>query len=173
MFLCLHFKLIQQLPFISTVLPVIKCRCCFFRPYWYQSPLSTTIPLDPSSPGAMNYSLWMTLGTEVLLKSDLVNWYICKDLFGYGSIVKWNDGYISCRVAKIMVAECSRTAPNHVGFDEDYGLKLTYYMYDILYKVAVMASSKYQGGRIMNSCLYDPDGIVKGLSDPRGAWFVR
>lgn len=138
----------------------------------YMSPLSTTLPLNPSTPGAMNFSLWKILGKEMLLKSDLINWYVCQD--GSGSILKWNHGSISCRVARTLVDKCNNTAPSHFEGDNRYGIKLSdgpggnYY-----YKVAVMAWNGNVGGRILDSCANSGKNFVKELNDPRGAWFVR
>lgn len=138
------------------------------------SPLSTKLPLHPSSPGAMNFSLWQTLGSEMLLRSDLINWYVCKD--GSGSILKWKEGSISCRVVKSLVPKCNNTAPSRFKTSLNFGLRLEtgprYYGSKLLYLVAVMGWSSYIEYKV-DACGNHNNDIVKGLSNPRGAWFVR
>ena len=138
------------------------------------SPLSTTLPLDPSSLGAMKFSLWKTYGTEMLLKSDLINWYVCKD--GSGSILNWKTGSISCHVAKALVTKCKNTAPSYFNGHMNYGMDLTDGLPSLrnFYKVEVMAW-RYPGypTRRLDSCANGGGNFVKGLDDPRGAWFVR
>ncbi|KAL9962638.1 hypothetical protein ACROYT_G031758 [Oculina patagonica] len=140
--------------------------------YSYMTPLSTTLPLDPSSPGALNFSLWKTFGEEMLLQSDLINWYVCKD--GSGSILNWKDGYISCHVVKTLVAKCNNTAPSHFEGDINYGMRLTQGpRYRFFYKVAVMGWSSSWSKRLVDACANNNNNYVHGLNDPRGAWFVR
>lgn len=140
------------------------------------SPLSTTPPLDPSSTGAMNFNLWKAFGTEMLLMSDLINWYICKD--GSGSILNWKAGSISCRVTKTLVAKCNNTAPDHFDADLDYGMRLfdgpkNFFGNKVFYKVQVMGWRSYTTREVDACGSRDGQNVVKGLNDPRGAWFVR
>lgn len=140
------------------------------------SPLSTTPPTHPSLPAAMDFDLWKTLGTEMLLQSNLINWYICRD--GSGSILKWIEGSISCHVAKTLVDGCNNTAPNNFEKEEYSGLGLNEYLgyrrsYTI-YKVTVMAWSARTGGYEVDGCgKQEGKKFKQGVTDPRGAWFVR
>lgn len=110
------------------------------------APLSTTLPSDLSQNAAMNFSLWKTLGTEVFLQSDQVNWYICRD--GSGSILHWKDGSIACRVAKSLVDKCKNVALENFEGGANYGLRLTRRFgkfYRFFYKVAVMTRREAGG----------------------------
>ncbi len=37
---------------------------------------STTPPPDETTLGAVDYNLWGLIGTTVLMKNDIINWYV-------------------------------------------------------------------------------------------------
>ncbi len=148
--------------------------------YGYMSPLSTKLPSDPSSLGAMRFTLWKTFGTEVLLQSDLINWYACKN--GSGSILNWKEGSISCHVAKTLVPKCNNKAPSYFKGHGNYGMDLTdgitfsrYHFYKVMVMLFAYDGRIYPWTRpLMDACaVKGGENFVKGLKDPRGAWFVR
>ena len=108
----------------------------------------------------------------MLLKSNLINWFICQD--GPGSILKWKEGSISCRIAKTLVDGCNDKVPNRVKTSRSDGIILIKgptYSYVTIYKAGVMAQASYRAGYEVNSCFKEK--IKVKVADGRGAWFVR
>ena len=52
--------------------------------------ISTTPPLNESSLGAVNWSLWKNIGEDFMIKSNINDWLVCQR--NIGSIVTQNDG---------------------------------------------------------------------------------
>ena len=58
----------------------------------------------------MDFNLWKEIGTEFMLKSNIVNWYACTE--GTGSFVHWRSGSIKCRMVKNQVNKCLNVVPD-------------------------------------------------------------
>ena len=71
--------------------------------------VSTTIPLSETLYGAMNFSLWRTIGKEFLIKSNINNWIACKE--GNGSLVQEKAGSITCKLVKQVFKQCAGVVP--------------------------------------------------------------
>ena len=80
------------------------------RPNWPTSrevdvPISTTPPLNETDYNAMDFSLWKQLGSEILIKSNIDNWWACSSLEG-GSLVYWRQGRSFCSVVGNVTGTC-------------------------------------------------------------------
>ncbi|XP_068714402.1 uncharacterized protein [Montipora foliosa] len=60
--------------------------------------VSTSPPINEEDYNALTFSLWKQFGREVLLKGNIISWYICFP--GDGSFVDWKDGSITCKVVE-------------------------------------------------------------------------
>lgn len=96
------------------------------------SPVSTTPPLSPRTPGAVPFDLWDKLGQNILLKSNINDWHSCKP--GSGSLTGWTAGSVSCRnINDRVAASCDGHTPNTITLNaygpyfSDSSLSSTYY----------------------------------------------
>ena len=72
--------------------------------------ISTSPPFHEEDYNAFNFSLWKQFGEEILLKSNIMTWFICSPYVG--NFVEWKDGRINCRVAKrISKVQCDDDSP--------------------------------------------------------------
>jgi hypothetical protein len=83
------------------------------RPSWggQGTPVSTTIPSNPDTHGALDFATWPSFGSEFLITSTINNWIQCTA--GTGSLVTLTEGSISCQVVKPVTSQCTNTAPDH------------------------------------------------------------
>lgn len=79
---------------------------------WSQQ--STTVPLTETSHSAMDFALWKKIGTEFLVKPNIIHWIACKPVTG--DLVNWIAGTITCKVVKNVVNKCLDSAPTHLAF---------------------------------------------------------
>ncbi|XP_067025074.1 uncharacterized protein [Acropora muricata] len=86
------------------------------RPNWPTNnakvdvPTSTSPPLHEEDYNAFSFSLWKQLGQEILLKSNIMTWFICSP--DVGNFVEWKDGRISCKAAKLISkVQCVNDSP--------------------------------------------------------------
>ncbi|XP_044183063.1 uncharacterized protein LOC122963616 [Acropora millepora] len=86
------------------------------RPNWPTNnakvdvPISTSPPLREGDYNAFSFSLWKKFGQEILLKSNIMTWFICSP--DVGNFVEWKDGRISCKAAKrISKVQCVNDSP--------------------------------------------------------------
>ncbi|XP_068692117.1 uncharacterized protein [Montipora foliosa] len=139
------------------------------RPTWKASQantrVSTTVPLSETNYDAMNFALWRVIGNEILIKSNINNWIVCKE--GSGSIVMQKAGSVNCKLVKQVSQQCAGVVPHSFKLDS-YGTKLSskslYYYFD----------SNTRG----NWPTHDPCGRntanqLKGVAHPHGNIFVR
>ena len=78
--------------------------------------INLTAPINNSSFGALNFSLWKEVGSKFMIKSNINDWFICKPL--RGSLVLERDGSISCKNIKNVVTVCNGTTPaNDIEWD--------------------------------------------------------
>ena len=86
------------------------------RPKWPASganvPISTTPPLNESSLGAIDWSLWKNIGGEFMIKSNINDWLVCQP--NIGSIAAANEGSVSCHNIKNVATACSDVSPNKI-----------------------------------------------------------
>ena len=103
------------------------------RPSWAASGantrVSTTIPLSETLYGAMDFSLWRTIGKEFLIKSNINNWIACKE--GTGSLVQQSAGSILCKLVEQVSKQCTSVLPTSLTYDNNgfriYANSLYYY----------------------------------------------
>ena len=90
---------------------------------------SKTIPKDPQTHGAMEFDLWVLIGSSFLVRSNINNEIMCTPVTG--SIVNATAGSVSCSiVADIVQKENCTDVPGYYDFTQ-YGpfLKKYYFMY--------------------------------------------
>ena len=140
------------------------------RPTWTAgaatSRVSTTVPLSETHYEAMDFTLWRTIGNQVLIKSNINNWIACKE--GSGSIVKHRAGSLSCKLVKQVSQQCSGIVPTkYVIYTNGPSLESIYrrhyYFFD---------------GTGATSPAHDPCGKgqanqLTGVANPHGNVFVR
>ena len=146
------------------------------RPTWgvptvgSPTPTSTTVPLSPTTTGALDFPQWPNLGADVLVTSDINHWVQCTP--GTGSVVTKTNGSMTCTIVKVVAQMCTTTVPNRFGSDPS-GLGLfagamplnTYYFWE----------GETVGG---NWPTHDPCGNngtnqLTGVSNPHGQIYVR
>ena len=71
--------------------------------------VSKTVPLSETHYEAMDFALWGSVGKETLIKSNINNWFACKE--GTGSIVKQKKGSIHCKLVKQVAKNCGGAVP--------------------------------------------------------------
>ena len=151
---------------------------------WEKSRLSSTTPLNESQFEAMDYKVWRMIGEEVLMKSNIVNWFACNPKSGYwsrGNIVTLARGPLNCRVLtdEILLEKCKDKAPAYMQYsDRNPSLYLRgegyveYFFYDL-----VFGDYSWSKGARVNSCGKGASNIANaykpGVSDPQGHWYVR
>ena len=78
------------------------------RPSWSAPtanvPISTTPPLSETSRGAVDYSLWKYIGNDILIKSNINDWMVCRP--NGGSLVRKTDGAMRCQNIKYVAPTC-------------------------------------------------------------------
>ncbi|CAH1793943.1 unnamed protein product [Owenia fusiformis] len=67
--------------------------------------ISVTPPKDITTPGALSFPLWKSIGQEFLVTSNINNWYSCKP--NGGNLVEMEFGPISCHLVKVQVKMCA------------------------------------------------------------------
>jgi hypothetical protein len=90
------------------------------RPTWGTpasggTPTSTTIPLAPTSPGALDFATWASLGATLLVKSNINHWIKCAP--GTGSLVAKTAGSMTCSIVQLVATACTNVVPTRVAFD--------------------------------------------------------
>ena len=131
-------------------------------------PISTTPPLSETDYNAVDFSHWKQLGGQVLIKSNINNWLTCHP--GTGSLVDWQDGSITCHIAKYVTDTCNGTVPPaRLFLSLPYGPRFmsstqNYYYFD--------------GSTGNHWPTHDPCGAnnanhVKKVANPHGNIFIR
>lgn len=127
--------------------------------------VSTTAPRGETNYEAMNFYMWRRLGSEILIKSNINNWIVCKP--GSGSLVLWKAGSVNCRLVKVVARKCPTRVPKTLTM-HSYGPVLhyssNYYYFDA-----------YTGN---NWPTHDPCGTnapnqVNNIANPHGNIYVR
>ena len=126
--------------------------------------VSKTVPLSETQYEAMDFSLWRSIGEETLIKSNINNWFACKE--GSGSIVKQKKGSLSCKLVKQVAKNCGGAAPNtwkFYGYGPSFGGGQFYY---------------FDGSTNSNWPTHDPCGRyqadhLRNVPNPHGNIFIR
>ncbi len=128
--------------------------------------------------GAVDYSLWQYLGREILIKSSINDWLVCKakpNVTIFEPVSK-RQNYVyypmSCRNIKDVTPKCDRNTPDTLVWTE-YGLSLivlerrfergTFYSWD----------TERTGWPIHDPCASSRQKHNKVVSEPYGAIFIR
>ena len=139
------------------------------RPNWparrADVPISTTPPLNESSLGAVDWTLWKNIGQEFMIKSNINDWIVCQPT--RGSIFQKKFGRISCQNIKNMSEACNGVVPYEVQW-WDFGPGL-YASKDFYF---------FDGGLSNAKPFHDPCGTKKenqkqGVNNPGGQVYVR
>ena len=147
------------------------------RPNWQVDPdadvpISTTPPLSETDYNAMDFSQWKQLGRQVLIKSNINNWFVCHP--GTGSLVDWQEGDVSCWLVKRVAKKCKDniSAPSKFSPSEGYGpaFHTGYWASDSYYY--------FDGYTDFNWPSHDPCGTnhwhqERNVDDPHGNIFIR
>ena len=140
------------------------------RPNWPASdadvPISTTPPLNESSLGAVNWTLWKNIGEEFMVKCNINNWIVCQP--DSGSIVEKKGTLISCQNIKKVTTACKDGAPNRVRWDDvgvriDLGWK-SYYFFE---------GNTTDNWPVHDPCAKNGEKHKKGVSNPGGQIYLR
>ena len=147
------------------------------RPTWTASNantrVSTTVPLSETHYEAMDFALWRTIGNQTLIKSNINNWLVCKEMEGRGSILKQKDGSLSCKGAKKVVSkECAQqeySASSYYTKSSDNGPFIQLINYYYFFDGSTDSSSP-----VHNPCALNfQENHLKGVANPHGNIFVR
>lgn len=143
------------------------------RPNWPATegvdvPISTTTPLGESDHNAMDFSRWKQLGSEILIKSNIDNWWAC--FSSGGSLVDWQQGNAFCGVVRNVTGTClyegSRmltVAPSEI-CGPKFISENTFYHFDGCTKAL---------WPIHDPCGSSQENNLKNVITPRGSIFVR
>ena len=89
------------------------------RPNWpikveanTHTPVSTTPPTSETDYAAMEFTLWKSIGQEILVKSNLNHWFSCTP--GAGNLLTWNAGTLNCGVVRNVSSQCPGKAPAYL-----------------------------------------------------------
>ena len=100
------------------------------------TPTSTTVPLDPATAGALEFTRWPTLGANVLVMSNINNSVQCQP--AGGSIVTNTAGPMTCQLVHVITASCTTVVPSYFNNNDVAGVGLytgsgplqTYYFWE-------------------------------------------
>ncbi len=82
--------------------------------------ISTTIPMNPRTHGAMEFALWTKIGKNFHIRSNINNEYMCTP--GTGSIVKARSGSIACSLVNDTVqGGCTDTPDSYTDHHSSTG----------------------------------------------------
>ena len=139
------------------------------RPSWPASAATTRVsvtpPMSETHFEALEFGLWRTIGSQVLIKSNINNWIICED--GKGSFVQLKEGSISCKIVKQISNQCAGKVPRSINVDNNG----VYISGDNLYYY-------FDGNTAGNWPTHDPCGKnqpnqLNQVANPHGNIFVR
>eukprot|EP00794_Sanderia_malayensis_P000254 gene254-874_t len=140
--------------------------------------ISTTPPQDLRDFGAIDYSMWQYLGKEILIKSNINDWLICKakpNATIFAPVNVRNDYVyypVTCRNIRDVTPKCEQTTPNTLVWTE-YGMSLivlerlfergTFYSWD----------TERTGWPIHDPCATSRQKHNKSVVNPFGSIFIR
>ena len=129
--------------------------------------VSTTVPLSETHYEAMDFTLWRSIGNQVLIKSNINNWIACQE--GSGSIVRQKEGSLSCKLVKQVSQQCSGVVPTYLQLYSNGPCLGTTKSYGYYY---------YFEGTDHDWPRHDPCGRsqanqLTGVANPHGNIFVR
>ena len=141
------------------------------RPSWTASSANTrvsiTVPLSETHYEAMNFALWRTIGRQILIKSNINNWIVCKE--GSGSLVRISSGSFTCKLVKQVSQQCAGVVPNRISF-ASYGPYMYLSSNGHYYNFDAYTGS---GWPIHDPCGATSSNHLKGVVNPHGNIFVR
>lgn len=140
------------------------------RPNWkaksgMNTRVSTTVPLSETHYEAMDFSLWRTIGKEILIKSNINNWIACKE--GTGSLVREKVGSVSCRLLKQVSKRCTVTVPKSL-VTHNCGPGL-YYPNNRYYFDGCASGKNWPA----HPCGSSESSHLTGVTNPHGNIFIR
>ena len=135
------------------------------RPNWYAPtanvPVSATPPLSETTRGAVNYSLWKYIGSEIMIKSNINDWIVCEP--NGGSLVTKQDGPMRCQNIRHVAPNC-HNPPSKIYWINP-GPTFDKYLYFFDGETTGWCPTH----NFCDSCL----GHKKGVSNPGGAIYVH
>ena len=126
---------------------------------------STTPPQSETDYQAVDYNVWEIIGTDVLIKSNINNWFACTAMGG--SLVTMQEGNMNCRLVQEVNSMCT-TAPNALELKTlgpaFVGPQGTYYYFE---------SKNNADWPIHDPCGTSQANHLNDVSNPHGNIFVR
>jgi len=143
------------------------------RPSWpfvgtSSVPISTTTPLGLDDFNAMDFVLWTVLGEDFLVRSNLTHWVQCEP--AGGSLVDMEQGPVTCQVVQNVAAACLDNAPDELRVPTDNNCRPSLWEGNIFYCWDGQLNRRWP---THDSCGNNQPNHVTGLTDPKGAIFVR
>jgi hypothetical protein len=134
------------------------------------TPTSTTIPLAPTTPGALDFAQWAAVGSTLLVKSNINHWITCAP--GVGSLVSKTPGSMTCSIVQLVATACTAVVPTRIAFDTVAaglfaslnGLS-TYYYWE--------GSTATANWPTHDPCGSNQANQVTGVTSPYGAVYLR
>ena len=80
-------------------------------------PVSTKPPLYEFDRGALDFKKWRKIGKELLVKSNISHWLVCKP--DGGSLVEWKAGNLNCQNIKNIGSKCPGAKPSALAIYDD------------------------------------------------------
>jgi hypothetical protein len=128
--------------------------------------VSTSPPQSPQTDGAIDFALWVQLGANVLVTSNINHWISCTP--GTGSLVTAMPGTVTCTMVQQVATACTTTLPTSVSAGNGRGPWL-----------AAANLFYYWDGSLSNNWpTHDPCGTnaanqLTGVTSPRGQIYLR
>jgi hypothetical protein len=141
------------------------------RPSWPYSaggtstPVSTALPLAPTTLGALEFARWPQLGGEFLVTSNINHWVSCHPMTG--DLTGWSQGNIDCTLVRLVATACTNVTPNFLRLDPQ-GPSLQegsnfYYL----------EANTQNNWPTHDPCGNNAQNQLTGISNPGGAVFLR
>jgi hypothetical protein len=135
------------------------------------TPTSTTVPPDATTVGALDFPKWASLGSDILVTSNVNHWVKCQA--SGGSLVTNTAGTMTCQMVQVVASACTTTVPTRFGNTDPAGVGLyttssllsTYYFWEGFTQTANWPTHDPCGGNGANQ--------VTGVTNPRGQLYLR
>jgi hypothetical protein len=141
------------------------------RPSWpysaggNSSPVSTALPLAPTTLGALDFARWPQLGGDFLVTSNINHWVSCRPMTG--NLTGWTQGNISCTLVRLVATACTGVTPNFLRLDQ-HGPSLqegSHFYY--------LEANLQNNWPTHDPCGSNAQNQLTGISSPMGAVFLR
>eukprot|EP00795_Rhopilema_esculentum_P017236 gene17236-8793_t len=148
------------------------------KPRDHSITVSTKAPQELHDYGAIDYSYWQFLGKEMLIKSNINDWLICKSKTNATIFepVDKRQRYVyypvNCRNIKDVTVKCDQNAPDTLVWTE-FGLSLIVFKRRFLRGTFYSWDTERTGWPVHDPCASTRQKHNKVVSQPFGAIFIR